>query len=112
MSKKKTAIGIGKVIKITDSFIKISAKNGDIFTIHAKQISDKPNVKIKNIFKINDVVNFYINSYDTKTKKGIGSFMINHPNFCADPFQFKLDETKNGFANLLALTLKDINGNT
>ncbi|UUD36587.1 hypothetical protein NPA08_02040 [Mycoplasmopsis citelli] len=112
MNKRNYLIGKGRVIKVTDLIIKVSTAKGEIYTIKADQITNHPNVKIKNIFKVNDFINFYITFYNHKTKNGTGSFIMNHPNYCVNPFSFALEETKNGFDNLLNYTLEDINGNT
>lgn len=112
MNKKNSWVTKGLVSKITDGFIQVTTEKGEIFTIHANQITDRPKVKIKNTFKYNDLINFYVTYYDKNARTGIGSFITNHPNFSRAPFTFKLEPTQSGFTNLEKFTLEDINGNS
>lgn len=109
MKQIKTWVHKGNVNKITDKFIEIATYNGDLFRIYRNEITDFSHKKMRDLFKLNQEINFYVTSYNKKNKRGLGSFKINHPNFMKSPFTYKLNKTENDFTNLYKFTIDDLN---
>ncbi|WP_025755532.1 hypothetical protein [Mycoplasmopsis cricetuli] len=113
--KKNSWVWSGKITEINKDRIIVKDYKNQKFYIDFLNITDNWKLKLKNIFKLKENINFYVLSFDESKKEGIGSFKLNHPNFAKNPFSYKLKATPSGFDNLKKFTLddiEDINENT
>ncbi|WBP83798.1 RNA-binding protein [Mycoplasmopsis edwardii] len=92
---------IGKIIKMGAKFITVKSREGYIFIIHKKELTDFNKKSICDMFNLGETINFIALKFDEESKSGLGSFKRNHPNELKENINNKLKETSSGFKNLL-----------
>ena len=101
-------IARGKVIKIFKTHFLVELKEGFIGLVHITEISDYFVANIKTMFVLNRKYDFLILEVDDKEMKVKLSWKKITPRYQIDPFESEINETKNGFKNLINFVEKEV----
>lgn len=107
MKYKVGEVAYGKVFEIQNDYIIVKTLNQWTFKIYLSDISDWKNIDLKKVFNVGEIINFIIKSVNP-SKKGIGNFKANHPNFLRSPFNHEILETAGHFDRLKKHSLNEI----
>ena len=99
----------GKVINIFKTHILVELPNGFTGLVHITEMSDYFVSNIKNTFKIHKKYDLMVLKVDEEKKRANLSWKRITPRFQIDPFEFEIEETKNGFGNLKEFVEREIN---
>ena len=99
----------GKVINIFKTHFLVELPNGFTGLVHITEISDYFVSNIKGMFTINKKYDFLVLKVEEEKKRSSLSWKRITPRFQIDPFEFNIDETKNGFVNLKEFVEGEIN---
>lgn len=99
MNLKPNSVIYGHIQKIDDNQIVINTRSKRQIVITKKNITDFSSMNLFEIFEIGQKINFVMLS-NNDGKTSVPSFKYNHPLHARSPFQYQLEETKNGYQNL------------
>ncbi|WP_027334018.1 hypothetical protein [Mycoplasma elephantis] len=99
-------VSYGWIYEINSDLIKVKVSEW-IGTIKYSEITDFSDINIDKIFSLNEKITFRVLSVDDAKKSFTASFKDTHYNFRNNDVKFIIQETQNGFRNLITSIIKE-----
>lgn len=99
----------GTVEEVKKTHIILTFKNGFKGMCHVSEVSDYFVQNISSMFKVGERHQFKVINIDQENNRVKLSWKDIHPRFLRNPFDYDVEETTNGFKNLLEFTMKEVN---
>ena len=93
-------IVVGSVIKIKPNYMLIKLEDGNTGFLHISELSDFFINKIEGFLDANKKYEFIVKEFNEKINGVKLSWKDISPRFLTDPFEFEIEETKQGFKTL------------